>query len=107
MQHDIYTMTLTAKEYRSLGWVADRYISAEVLYDLPTWEDDDETGETISARLIGAHGWAFTGALIAHEDHDPGRPNRVPPCVGGSLADKIDAWLTAWEAVHGDMIDMD
>lgn len=113
MAQKSYTLELTHGEYRSLAWIADRYVSAEVLYDLPTWHaDGPDTGgegdpEVWRARLTSAHGWAYTGALIAHEDYDPGNVRRVPPCAGGALAAKIDAWLAEWEADHGEMADFE
>jgi hypothetical protein len=89
----VYTLTLTADEHKALAWIADRYTSAEVLYDgLDATDDNDQDwggNFTIAEHVV----WEYMEAL----PEDNGNPGQiVPPCVGGTLADKL---VRLWESV--------
>lgn len=76
-----YTIKLDRSAYDALAWIADRYVSAEVLYD---GSDYDEETETLTVPEHVA--WEYTWAL----PEDNGNPNQaVPPCAGGPLADAL------------------
>lgn len=85
-----YTLTLTYDEQRALGWVADRYTSAEVLYKGMFALGDEEDGGTVTYTIPEHIVWEYLDAL----PEDNGNPGQiVPPCVGGTLADKlVDLW---------------
>lgn len=77
-----YLLTLTDDEYRALAWVADRYVSAEVLFDGMQATDVD------GVYAIPEHvAWDYDRALDEDEDGSP----LVPPCIGGPLAEKLIA----------------
>lgn len=91
-----YTFTLTDRERDALAWIADRYVSAETLYDGASFEPADDDGDP------DYHGdwvvlvpepvaWAYVDALENDEDGSP----VVPPCAGGPLADKLQAFYEA------------
>lgn len=77
----VYVVPLTENEARSLAWVAARYSSAHVLW---AHTDEDENG-TQYVRLREHEAWEYVRTLDEDEDGSP----LVPPCVGGTLADKL------------------
>lgn len=95
-------LTLTEPEHRALAWIADRYESAAVLYDIPRWHN-------IPSHPIGPHGPDLGEVVRVHlahispdtaaryvaalpDDWSTGTrwplPDTAPPCAGGALAEK-------------------
>lgn len=88
-----YSLALTADEYKSLAWLADRYSAAEALFDALKPADDataDGDGGG-SYALTESDAWIFADF---YRDGDGGAPYAIP-CCGGSLAEKIDALFEA------------
>lgn len=88
-----YVLELTDSERDSLAWIADRYCSASVLFDGARWEqrDDEIWAGVISSGVM----WGYLAALIALEDYDAPPPS-IPPCAGGTLADKLRELVRAF-----------
>ena len=87
MDNMAYRLDLTAEEHKALAWVADRYYSASVLYDGmdATDENDQDWGGSFD---IPEHvAWEYEEEL----SEENGGGLIVPPCVGGTLADKLIA----------------
>lgn len=95
-----YELHLTNAERDSLAWIADRYCSAAVIYDGARWDAPDETRETWLGVVPQGVAWGYIAALHALEDYDAPPPS-VPPCAGGTLADKLR------ELVHAFPTDME
>lgn len=91
-----YTLTLTSEELNALAWIADRYTSAEVLYDGMELADEDAApfADDVTAFIVPEHVvWEYVAAL----PEDNGVPGAVlPPCAGGTLAAKL---IELWESV--------
>lgn len=74
-----YVLSMPEAEYNTLAWIADRYPSAEVLYD----------GSVYHHNVLIVPEW------VAHEyrdalPEDNGNPYQIiPPCAGGSLAEVL------------------
>ena len=83
-----YTLTLTAEEYRALGWLAARYTSARAVFDgMEAADDGTAEGDGAGTYRLAEHAaWAF---LLACDDEDGG----FVPCCGGALAGKLRALL--------------
>ncbi len=83
-----YKLTLTSSEHRALAWVADRYGSAEILYDGMVRTDDDDSGDGWGGVFdVPEHvAWNYAEEL----PRDNGVESALlPPCAGGSLAGKL------------------
>ena len=87
-----YVFELTDRERDALAWIADRYPSAEVLFDGATWSADDDGDRWVA--LVPEHvAWNYRDALA----DDNGVPDAVlPPCAGGRLAEVL---LDLWNAI--------
>lgn len=90
--HDRLSVEMDRDEYRTLAWLADRYTCADFLW--------------LRTNLVGAYGPTEVHRLTLDEDEaleyvgllvdENGNPDqRVPPCAGGTLAEKLDALLSA------------
>lgn len=86
----MYTLTLTDGELKSLAWVADRYISAQVLYDSLTCNDTCERDmcpcdcKETTYNLQEHEVWDYMEALKEEDGNQ-----LVPPCIGGTLSEKL------------------
>ena len=76
-----YKIRITEPEMESLGFIADRYNYASVLYDALKQDDEDED----LWHLSEADAWEFNDAV---EDEDG-----YLPLMGGELATKVQAIL--------------
>lgn len=91
-----YTIQITRRERMDLGWVANRYESARVLYDgmEPVEEDmiDDTPGASIleTWEIPESVAWEYMEALREEDGNVI-----VPPRIGGQLADKLVAFLNS------------
>jgi hypothetical protein len=83
-----YCLTLTEEAYSSLGWIADRYSSAEVLYDRARTVRAGEGRTLIIAENVA---WDYMAEL---EEENGG--SIVPTCAGGSLAEEL---LSLWQLI--------
>lgn len=81
-----YTLTLTYDEQKALAWVADRYTSAEILYDGMYALGDEKDGGTVTYTVPEHIAWEYDAALPLDNGNDG---QIVPPCVGGTLAEKL------------------
>ena len=72
---------LNAEEYDTLAWIADRYDSGSVLWACA--EEDENGGAWLD---VTAHADRYLTAL-ATENGNPAQ--RIPPCAGGTLAEKL------------------
>lgn len=82
-----HRLDLTAEEHKALAWVSDRYISADVLYRGMV-ETDDNLQDWGGSFDIPEHvAWEYEEEL----SEENGGGLIVPPCVGGTLADKLIA----------------
>lgn len=80
----MYELKLTDEEMRSLGYIADRYNYAAILYDALMQESERGTGsETYS--ISESDLWEFNDAI----DEEDG----YMPLMGGSLIEKIHKLL--------------
>ena len=86
-----YVFELTDRERDALAWIADRYPSAEVLFDGATWAADDD-GDTWTAKVPEHVAWNYRDALA----DDNWRTLGLPPCAGGRLAEVL---LDLWNAI--------
>lgn len=76
-----YTLTLSPDAHRALAWIADRYTSAEVLYDGSEYDEDTQT-LTVPEHV--AHNY------LDELPQDNGVEGAVlPPCAGGPLAEAL------------------
>lgn len=81
-----YRLELTADEHKTLAWVADRYDSASVLYDgMVKVEDANEDGWGGLFDVAEEIAWQYEEELGLEN----GGGLLVPPCVGGTLAEKL------------------
>ncbi len=96
MKGKTYSIELTAGEFDALGWIADRYCAAEVLYDCASWEMRDVNGEEIHHGTLSSGAmWGYIAACHALEDYDfP--PPPYSPCTGGTLAEKLTALVASF-----------
>lgn len=86
--HCFYMVPMSEASYRSLAWIADRYTSAEVLYDGSTY--NTETGMLEVPEHVA---WDYSEEL----PRDNGVEGAIlPPCAGGELADVLIAF---WEEI--------
>ncbi len=87
-----YKLTLTKAENAALGWAANRYESARVLFDGMRAEScegmsdtcDTDCDHAVTFAVSEPLAWEYRDALEA-EDGSP----IVPPCIGGNLAEKL------------------
>lgn len=86
-----YQLTLTREEERALMWVADRYSSAEVFFDSAVLETREETDGVVTYNIPEHIAWRYEEEL----EQENGGGLLVPPCVGGTLADKLIAFREA------------
>ena len=77
-----YQLTLTVSEMRTLGWIADRYRSAQVLHDGMEGEEN-QRGMEGNFTVPESIAWEYRDALREETDQ------MVPPCAGGTLAEKL------------------
>lgn len=80
-----YTIRLQRHEMDALAWIADRYTSAEIL-----WDGSDYDEETSILTVPEHVAWEYRDAL-PEDNGDPGAT--LPPCAGGSLAVALLAFL--------------
>lgn len=78
---------LTPSEFEALAWISDRYTSADVLWcatdDLsPTVDGPPVYVLTLTAETLRDY-WR----ALLDDNNDPAQD--VPPCAGGTLADKL------------------
>jgi len=76
-----YKIRITDDEMDSLGFIADRYTYADVLYDALEQDGDDEELYHISEP----DAWEFMEAVEEEDGH--------LPLMGGELATKVQALL--------------
>lgn len=87
-----YVFTLTDRERDSLAWIADRYTSAEVLFDGAEWTADDD-GDRWTALVPEHVAWNYRDTL----PDDNGVPDAMlPPGVGGRLGEVL---IDLWDAI--------
>ncbi len=87
-----YRVTIGGGEYRSLGWLADRYTSAEKLWDACSLVGSLGPGHEVYAiTMTEPAAWEYRDDVDAENGDD----SIVPPCCGGSLADKLAAFHEA------------
>lgn len=82
-----YSIRLDQDAMNALAWIADRYVSAEVLYDGSDYDPDTET-LTVPEHIA----WEYVEALpkdngVAYAD--------LPPCAGGLLAEALIAFFNS------------
>lgn len=105
-------LTLTPEEHHALAWIADRYDSASVLFDLPDWRDVPAPADIYQrpSRQYVAHITPDTAARYVDalpDDWSTGNrhplPDTAPPCAGGTLADKcrqVAAYAAHYAGAH-------
>ena len=81
-----YLLTLTYEEQRALGWVADRYHCAEVLYDGMYALDGEDADGSVTYRVPEHVAWEYAEALPLENGVEGAV---LPPCVGGMLGEKL------------------
>ena len=80
-----YTISLDRDALATLAWIADRYTSAEILFDGSDYDAETET-LTVPEHVA----WEYAAAL----PEDNGNPTQsVPPCAGGPLAEALISFL--------------
>lgn len=80
-----YVVPMSPEAFDALGWIADRYTSAEILWDGSDYDEDTET-LTVPEGVA----WSYRDAL----PEDNGVADAaLPPCAGGPLADSLLALL--------------
>lgn len=83
-------ITFTPREYDTLAWLAARYGSADVLERAAEPYGDEDTGEPEGYRLTLAPETLRDYWRELWEDNGETAQD-VPPCAGGTLADKLRA----------------
>lgn len=78
---------LSPSEYRALSWLADRYSSADVLYAATDDLSPDVDGPAVYVLTIGPETLRDYWRALLEDNGDPAQT--VPPCAGGTLADKL------------------
>lgn len=86
-----YRITFTEREYDTLAWLSVRYECAEVLYLGMISVNEDPIDLMFSVPEHVA--WEYQDAVKAENGDDNAM---LPPCAGGSLADKL---ISLWEAI--------
>ena len=77
-----YKLNLTEPEMDSLRWVAERYSSARILLEALTPTEEPEV------YTVAEHSaWEYQAEL------DVSGEGFLPPCVGGTLAEKLITFL--------------
>lgn len=76
-----FVVELTKEEGSALYWAAGRYQSAGVLW---AFTEEEENGEGWTIDLPELEAWRYLETLEWE-----GKDKLVPPCVGGTLKDKL------------------
>ena len=82
----VYRLTFTKEEFKSLAWLADRYTTAEILWNHTELAGSMGSVEVWVMNLPESEAWSYQEAL----KEENGNPDQVlPTCVGGTLAEKL------------------
>ena len=88
-----HTLTLTPEEESALSWISARYESARVLYDGMIRQECSDIDCHLHPHTFAIPervAWSYQDAL---EEEDGNQV--VPPCAGGTLAEKLLTFLEA------------
>ena len=91
-----FVVEFSATEANTLAWLADRYVTAGILWVCSEPVFDDLNGvdtDEYRLQLSERRGSEYL-AELARENGDPGQV--IPTCAGGPLATKLRA---LWEAI--------
>lgn len=90
----MYILELSRNELKTLAWVADRYTSAQILYDDMHSDDVYSTydpNETLVYQINEHTAWEYREAIPYDWSYSNPNdcPHIIPPCIGGTLGDKL------------------